>query len=105
MLFHDEKNDLLYTKTFRGRWDTNRSFPRDQAFIWRSIVSKRLGFCRLEDTEYRGYIPASDRSWSAPFWKAKTVGAIVIADKEGDEEFFSHDTKLLMLLRLRQAFP
>jgi len=100
VLFHDEKNDLLYTKTFRGRWDTNRSFPRDQAFIWRSIVSKRpSAFCRLEDTEYRGYIPGIRSIMVCPiFGKAKTVGAIVIADKEGDEEFFSHDTKLLMAI-------
>lgn len=100
ILFHEEKNDLLFTKTCKGIWDTDRTFPRDHAFIWKSIESKKpSAFCRVDDTEYRGYIPGVSSIMVCPILgKAKTIGAIVVADKEGDQEFFSHDTKLLMAI-------
>ena len=100
ILFHDEKKDLLFTKSFKGTWDINRTFPRDRAVIWKSIESKKpSAFCRVADTEYRDYIPGIRSIMVCPILgKAKTVGAIVVADKEGDQEFFSHDTKLLMAI-------
>lgn len=100
ILFHDEKNDLLFTKTFKGSWDPCRTFPRDNAVIWKSIESKKpSAFCRVADTEYRDYIPGIRSIMVCPILgKAKTVGAIVVADKECDQEFFAHDTKLLMAI-------
>lgn len=100
ILFHDEKNDLLFTKTCKGTWDIGRTFPRDYAIIWKSIESKRpSAFCRIADTEYCDYIPGIRSILVCPILgKAKTAGAIVVADKEGDQEFYSHDTKLLMAI-------
>ena len=100
ILFHEEKDDFLFTKACKGAWDACRTFPRDHAVIWKSILSKRpSAFCRIEDTEYRGYISGIRSIMVCPIvGKAKTVGAIVVADKVGDQEFFSHDTKLLMAI-------
>jgi putative nucleotidyltransferase with HDIG domain len=56
-------------------------------------------FCRIAETEYRDYIPGIKSLMVCPiFGKMKTIGVIVVADKEGDEEFFAHDTKLLMAI-------
>jgi len=100
ILFHDDKDDLLFTKTCKGAWDMGRTFPRDHAIIWKSIESKKpLTFCRIADTEYCDYIPGVRSILVCPILgKAKIIGAIVVADKEGDQEFFSHDTKLLMAI-------
>lgn len=100
ILFHDDKNDLLFTKTFKGTWDAHRTFPRDHAVIWKSIESKKSSAIhRIADTEYCDYIPGLRSIMVCPILgKARTVGAIIVADKEGDEEFFSHDTKLLMAI-------
>ena len=72
-------------------WDASRQFPRDRALIWKAIESKRpCAFCRIEETEYRDYIPGIGSIMVCPiFGKAKTIGAIVVADKEGGQEFFS----------------
>lgn len=100
VLFHDEKSDSLYTKTYQGTWDAERTFPRDHAVIWKSIESKKpSAYCRVANSEYRGYISDIKSIMVCPILgKARTVGAIVVADKNGDQEFFSHDTKLLMAI-------
>ncbi|MBI5847713.1 MAG: HD domain-containing protein [Nitrospirae bacterium] len=100
ILFHDEKDDSLFTKTYKGTWDPCRTFPRDHAVIWNAIESKKpSAFCKVADSEYRHYIPGISSIMVCPILgKAKSIGAIVVADKEEDQEFFSHDTKLLMAI-------
>ncbi len=97
ILFHDEKGDSLFTKTCMGIWDADRVFPRDNSVIWNAIVSKKpSAFCRLEATEYHNYIPDIRSIMVCPIHgKARNIGAIIVADKAADQEFFSHDTKLL----------
>lgn len=100
VLFRDEKSDHLFTKIHRGCWDAGRIFPRDESIIWKSIISKKpSAFCRVAESEYVGYIPGIKSIMVCPIiGKVKTIGAIVVADKEGDQEFFSHDRKLLMAI-------
>ena len=100
ILFHDETQGLLYTYSFRGRWDNHRTFAKDNAVIWKAIEARKpSAFCRLAQTEYHGYIPGIRSLMVCPILgKMKTVGAIIVADKAGDQEFFAHDTKLLMAL-------
>ena len=100
VLFHDEKNNVLYTKSFKGAWDDRRLFAKDAAVIWKAIESRKpSAFCRIAETEYRDYIPGIRSLMVCPILgKLKTIGAIVVADKEGDQEFFAHDTKLLMAI-------
>ncbi len=100
VLFHDERQDILFTQSFRGAWDNHRTFARDNAVIWRAIEARKpSAFCRVAETEHNGYIPGIRSLMVCPILgKRKTVGAVVVADKEGDQEFFAHDTKLLMAL-------
>jgi len=100
VLFLDEKQNVLQTKVSRGAWDDTRVFTSDTKVLWRSIETRKpSAFCRIAETNYRDEIAGVRSLLVCPIQgKAKTIGAIVVADKEGDQEFFSHDTKLLMAI-------
>jgi putative nucleotidyltransferase with HDIG domain len=100
VLFIDEHGENLYTISHKGEWDSNRRFVRDNDIIWNSIEAKKpSAFCRIRETRHRDYIPQITSLMVCPILgKRKAVGAIVVADKELDEEFFSNDTKLLMAI-------
>ncbi|HYQ47694.1 MAG TPA: HD domain-containing phosphohydrolase [Thermodesulfovibrionales bacterium] len=100
VLFLDEKKNVLHTKTSRGTWDNARAFTSDTKVLWKSIQTRKpSAFCRIADTAYRDDIAGVRSLLVCPIQgKAKTIGAIVVADKEGDQEFFSYDTKLLMAI-------
>ena len=100
VLFIDEQGESLYTISHKGDWDCDRRFVRDKDIIWNSIEAKKpSAFCRIRETPYRDYIPRITSLMVCPILgKKKAVGAIVVADKELGEEFFSNDTKLLMAI-------
>jgi len=100
VLFLDEKREYLYTKAYRGDWDGQRQFTKDEGVIWKAIQSKKYcAFCRIKETEHRDYIPQINSLMVCPILgKVKAVGAIVVADKEFGQEFFSNDSKLLMAI-------
>ncbi|MDH4231520.1 MAG: HD domain-containing protein [Nitrospirota bacterium] len=100
VLFLDEKGEKLYTKAYRGAWESKREFPKDDGILWKTIQAKKsCAFCKIKETEYSGYIPMISSLMVCPILgKAKTVGAIAVADKEFGEEFFSKDSKLLMAI-------
>jgi putative nucleotidyltransferase with HDIG domain len=100
VLFLDEKRENLYTKACIGNWDSNRQFPRDEGVLWKSILARRpSAFCRLKETEFSGYIPEISSLMVCPILgKVNAVGAMIVADKEFDQEFFSNDSKLLMAI-------
>lgn len=100
VLFLDEKSETLYTKAYEGEWDSKRQFARDDGIIWKSIRTKKpAAFCKIKETEYRDYIPDINSLMVCPILgKTQTVGAIVVADKEFCEEFYSKDSKLLMAI-------
>ena len=100
VLFLDEKSETLQTKSYKGGWDYKRQFARDDGIIWKAIGAKKpSAFCKIKETEYHDYIPGISSLMVCPILgKAKTVGAIVVADKEFGEEFFSNDSKLLMAI-------
>ncbi|PKL51967.1 MAG: hypothetical protein CVV37_03740 [Nitrospira bacterium HGW-Nitrospira-1] len=100
VLFLDEKGETLYTKAHKGEWNSARQFPRDDGVIWKSIETKKpLAFCTIKETEYMDYIPDINSLMVCPILgKAKAVGAILVADKALNEEFFSNDSKLLMAI-------
>ncbi len=97
VLFLDEGGEALRTKTAMGKWDSARVFGRDGGAIWRSIEAKRpSAFCKLADTEYRDDFPCLSSLMVCPLiGKVKVIGAIVVADKDSAEEFYSNDSKLL----------
>ena len=100
VLFLDEKGEILYTKAYKGAWDGERKFARDDGVIWKTIVTQKpSAFCRIKETDYCDYIQGIASLMVCPILgKRKAVGAIVVADKEFGEEFFSNDTKLLMAI-------
>lgn len=100
VLFVDENGERLFTKASRGDWDNSREFPKDEEVLWKVIQMKRpSAFCKLTDTEHRDYLPAHRSLMVCPIiGKTRTIGALVVADKETDEEFFSTDSKLLMAI-------
>ncbi len=100
VLFMDEGAERLFTKTARGTWDRAREFPRDEGVIWKAIEAKKpSAFCRLADTVYRDYLPGHRSLMVCPIiGKTRVIGALVAADKQCDDEFFSSDSKLLMAI-------
>jgi len=100
VLFLDQKDEVLYTKISRGSWDNTRTFARDAEVIWNAIRTRKpSAFCKIAETKYRDYIPGIRSLMVCPIQgKAKTIGTIIVADKEGDQEFYSSDTKLLMAI-------
>jgi putative nucleotidyltransferase with HDIG domain len=100
VLFLDEKREYLSTIFHRGEWDSSRKFFKGNDIIWKAIEAKKpSAFCRISETEYRDYIPRISSLMICPILgKMKTIGAIVVADKQDNEEFFSNDAKLLMTI-------
>lgn len=100
VLFLDEQAENLYTMAYKGEWDSKRKFAWDNGVLWNSIHSKKpSAFCSIKDTEFSEYIPGISSLMVCPIvGKKKAVGAIVVADKELDEEFFSNDSKLIMAI-------
>ena len=100
VLFIDEQGGDLYTISHKGEWEADRRFTRDSDIIWNSIEARKpSAYGRIRETMHRDYIPGITSLMVCPILgKRKAVGAIVVADKELGEEFFSNDTKLLMAI-------
>ncbi len=100
VLFLDKNIETLHTKAYEGEWDSQRKFIRDDGIIWKSIENKKpAAFCKIKETEYRDYIPHINSLMVCPILgKTQAVGAIVVADKNFCEEFYSKDSKLLMAI-------
>ncbi len=97
VLFLDEKGEKLFTKVSKGDWNDSRVFDKTWKVIWNAIDSRKpSAFCRLVETEYKDSLPELASLMVCPLiGKVKVIGAIVVADKESEEEFFSNDSKLL----------
>lgn len=100
VLLMDDNGEKLRTQASRGNWDRAREFPRDEEIIWKVMQAKKpSAFCHLAETEHQSYMPDHRSLMVCPIvGKTRTVGALVVADKETDEEFFSSDSKLLMAI-------
>ncbi|OGW26161.1 MAG: hypothetical protein A2X59_06320 [Nitrospirae bacterium GWC2_42_7] len=100
VLFLDEKKKKLCTKTFTGNWDKDIEFGEDITVLWKPFEANRpSAFCKLRETEYSTIFPDLKSLMICPIkGKVKVIGAIVIADKDSDEEFYSNDSKLLMAI-------
>lgn len=97
VLFLDDKDEMLHTKTCRGKWDCGRVIDKTMEVIWKSIDSRKASaYCRLIETEHKDFFPELSSLMICPLiGKARVIGAIVVADKQSGEEFFSNDSKLL----------
>jgi putative nucleotidyltransferase with HDIG domain len=97
VLFLDDKGDMLHTKACRGKWECGRVIDKSMDVMWKSIDSRKASaYCRLIESEHKDYFPELSSMMICPLiGKARVIGAIVVADKESAEEFFSNDSKLL----------
>ncbi len=97
VLFLNNNSDRLYTKTCIGKWDCERIIDKTVDVIWKPIDSRKTSaYCSLIESGHKHLLPALSSLMICPIiGKAKVIGAIVVADKESGEEFFSNDSKLL----------
>ncbi len=97
VLFLDDNGEVLHTKTCTGKWDCERVIDKTMGVIWKSIDSRKSSaYCRLIETEHKHLLPELSSLMICPIiGKERVIGAIVVADKESGEEFFSNDSKLL----------
>lgn len=96
LLFLDEENGRLYTKSFRGRWNNDAIITEGDNIIWKAVASGRsISFCDLHEAGFVDYNHARRSILVCPLkGKKRTIGALVLADKEDRTEFFSKDIKL-----------
>lgn len=97
VLFLDDRGAQLVTKTSRGAWLPEHVIDRDDGIIWKCVESKRpSAFCSLAEAGHQKSFPELRSLMVCPLvGKAKIIGALVVADKESGEEFYSNDSKLL----------
>ncbi len=100
LLFSDEDKGTLYTKSFRGLWDKDAVISKDDEIIWDAITNRRpVAFCDLREAGFKRYAHAERSILVCPLkGKSRTIGAMVLADKKDQGEFFSHDMKLVMAI-------
>lgn len=97
VLFTDDQNGRMITKTTRGYWPSDLQFSSDLGIIGRAIeLKKSTAVCNLAETEYARHFPGMTSLMVCPLLgKVKVLGVVVVADKESEEEFYSYDFKLL----------
>jgi putative nucleotidyltransferase with HDIG domain len=100
LLFLDEQNGRLFTKSFRGRWDKDTVISEGDEIIWNAVASaKTVVFGNLHDAGFKDYRHAERSILVCPLrGKRGTIGALVLADKKDQSEFYSNDIKLVMAI-------
>lgn len=96
----ENKAGKFHTKTCRGNWDIKSEFGREAEALWRAIETKKIQvYSNLIETGADDYFPGLSSLMICPIiGKARVIGAVIIADKETDHEFYSNDSKLLMAI-------
>lgn len=97
LLFCDDDNERLYTKSFRGKWNKAVVITREDKIIWNAIDDKKpVAFCKLCDAGYKDYAHAEKSILVCPLiGKSKAIGVLILADRDSVSEFYSNDIKLM----------
>ncbi len=105
VLFLDETRERLYTKSFRGVWSKDTVILSGDKVIWNAVeAGKPVAFCKLSDAGFADYAHAERSILVCPLsGKEKVIGAIVLADRESQSEFYSNDIKLMMAMAYHAA--
>ncbi|HWR57939.1 MAG TPA: HD domain-containing phosphohydrolase [Thermodesulfovibrionales bacterium] len=100
LLFFDADEGKLYTKSFRGRWNRDTVISKGDDIIWNAITGRKpVAFCNLIEAGFRDYAHAEKSILVCPLiGKSRVIGAMVLADKEDQGEFYAHDIKLVMAI-------
>ncbi|MCL4474612.1 MAG: HD domain-containing protein [Nitrospirae bacterium] len=105
ILFLDEENERLVTKSFRGRWNKDTTIHKDDRIIWNAVSERKpVAFCKLSDAGHADYTHAEGSILVCPLvGKIRVIGAMVLADRESNAEFYSNDIKLMMAIASQAA--
>jgi len=105
LLLYDEDGRKLCTKAFRGRWDKSTIPFGDNSVIWDAVEGKKpLAFCKLPETDQVDFAPSGSPVLVCPLiGKEKLIGAMVLADRESQAEFYSNDIQLMMAIASHAA--
>jgi len=105
LLLLDEDEKSLYTKSCRGRWSRDIVITNSDEIIWAAVKEKKpVAFCALREAGHSGYEHAEKSILVCPLTgKMRVVGALVLADRSADAEFFSNDIKLMMAIASHAA--
>lgn len=100
LLFLDEENEKLYTKSSRGKWSKETAISKGDDIIWNAITARKpVTFCNLYESGYKDYPHAERSILVCPLsGKTRVIGAMVLADKKDQGEFYSNDIKLVMAI-------
>ncbi len=100
LLFADEEQGTLSTKGCRGQWNRDAVISKGDEIIWGAIRSRKpVAFCNLREAGFGDYTHAEKSILVCPLrGKSRTIGALLLADKEDQGEFYSNDIKLVMAI-------
>ncbi len=104
-LFLEEEKERLVTRSFRGRWNRDTTIHKDDRIIWNAVINKKtVAFCKLSDAGHADYAHAEGSILVCPLvGKIRIIGAMVLADRESGDEFYSNDIKLMMAIASQAA--
>ncbi|MBI4691449.1 MAG: HD domain-containing protein [Nitrospirae bacterium] len=104
VLFFNEGLRTLYTRACKGDWEKDRVIDGEVEIISNALeYGKPVAFCNLGAVEHENCLSGLGSVLLCPLLgKGKTIGLMVLADKSSEEEFYSNDIKLLMVIT-RQA--
>lgn len=100
LLLFNAQHETLTTKSFRGNWNKDTVISKEDEIIWNSVTTRKpVAFCNLHQSGYKDY-PLAERSiLVCPLsGKSRLIGALVLADREDQGEFYSKDIKLVMAI-------
>lgn len=97
IFFIDEKNNELYTKSYRGNWDYSRKIDEIFLTVENAIEKNTRRTCCLDLTEdNKGLLPGVDTILICPLvGKKKKIGALALFGKRKCQDFLSNNLKLL----------
>ncbi|GAB4405715.1 MAG: HD domain-containing protein [Thermodesulfovibrionales bacterium] len=105
ILFLDDDNESLHTKSFRGRWRKDTVISREDKIIWNAIEEKKpVAFCKLSEAGHEDYEHAEMSVLVCPIvGKTRVIGAMILADRQSRVEFYSNDIKLMTAMASHAA--
>lgn len=105
LLFYNEEEKKLYTKSFRGKWSDKIVISDDDEIIWSAVRDRKpVAFCKFYEAGHENYAHAEKSILVCPLaGKTRILGVMVLADRKSKVEFYSNDIKLMMAIASHAA--
>lgn len=97
IFFINEKNNELYTKSYRGNWDYSKKIDKILSTIEEAIEKNtRRTYCHYLTEEDKSFLPDVNTILICPLvGKKKKIGALTLFGKRMCQDFLSNNLKLL----------